>query len=139
MWEGGIHLTYRPLPSSNSFASRISSLPLNPYLREPSLEKKATESWGQESSLMSIQRGKDVSTWMERPIENHKVKAMWTSLVAQWLGIHLPIQGSQVRSLLWENPHALRKLSPWATATESALGTVLCKRSAGMQKPDHHN
>jgi len=63
-----------PLPSSNSFASRISSLPPNPYLREPSLEKKATKSWGQQNSLMSIQRGKDVSTWIERPIENHKLK-----------------------------------------------------------------
>ena len=27
-----------------------------------------------------------------------------TSLVAQWLRIHLPRQGTQVRSLVWEDP-----------------------------------
>ena len=28
----------------------------------------------------------------------------WTSLVAQWLRICLPMQGTQVRTLVWENP-----------------------------------
>ncbi|KAJ8792811.1 hypothetical protein J1605_003996 [Eschrichtius robustus] len=28
----------------------------------------------------------------------------WTSLVAQWLRIHLPMQGSQVRALVQEDP-----------------------------------
>ena len=27
-----------------------------------------------------------------------------TSLVAQWLRIHLPMQGTQVQSLVWEDP-----------------------------------
>ena len=27
-----------------------------------------------------------------------------TSLVAQWLGVHLPMQGTRVRSLVWEDP-----------------------------------
>ena len=27
-----------------------------------------------------------------------------TSLVAQWLRIHLPMQGTRVRSLFWEDP-----------------------------------
>ena len=27
----------------------------------------------------------------------------WTSLVVQWLRIHLPMQGTQVRSLLWKD------------------------------------
>lgn len=26
------------------------------------------------------------------------------SLVAQWGGVHLPVQGTQVRSLMWEDP-----------------------------------
>ena len=26
------------------------------------------------------------------------------SLVAQWLRIHLPMQGTRVRALVWENP-----------------------------------
>ena len=27
-----------------------------------------------------------------------------TSLVVQWLRIHLPMQGTRVRSLVWEDP-----------------------------------
>ena len=27
----------------------------------------------------------------------------WTSLMVQWMGIHLPIQGTQVQSLVWED------------------------------------
>ena len=26
------------------------------------------------------------------------------SLVAQWLRVHLPMQGTQIQSLVWENP-----------------------------------
>ena len=29
---------------------------------------------------------------------------MGTSLTAQWLRIRLPMQGTQIRSLVWENP-----------------------------------
>ena len=27
----------------------------------------------------------------------------WTSLVVQWMGIHLPIQGTSVQFLVWED------------------------------------
>ena len=37
---------------------------------------------------------------MEEPQEHAK----WASLVAQWLGICLPMQGTQVRALVWEDP-----------------------------------
>ena len=39
-----------------------------------------------------------------------------TSLVAQWMGVHLPVQGTQVWSLVWEDPTC------W-----------------GATKPTHHN
>ena len=29
---------------------------------------------------------------------------LWASLVAQWLGICLPMQGTRVRALVWEDP-----------------------------------
>ena len=29
---------------------------------------------------------------------------MGASLVAQWLRIHLPMQGTRVRALVWEDP-----------------------------------
>ena len=50
--------------------------------------------------------------------------ALGTSLVAQWLRICLPLQGTQVRALVpWcrKIPHAAEQLSPCATTTEPAL------------------
>ena len=40
------------------------------------------------------------------------------SLVAQWLRIHLPMQGTRVRALVRKIPRAAEQLSPCATATE---------------------
>ena len=41
-----------------------------------------------------------------------KKNQLGTSLVAQWLRIHLPIQGTWVRSLVQKIPHAAEQLSP---------------------------
>ena len=35
-----------------------------------------------------------------------------TSLVVQWLRIHLPMQGTWVQSLVWEDPTCLRVTKP---------------------------
>ena len=42
-------------------------------------------------------------------------------MVAQWLTIRLPVQGTWVRALIWEEPHAAEQLSPCATTTEPVL------------------
>ena len=34
----------------------------------------------------------------------YKNRGPWASLVAQWLRICLPMQGTQVRALVWEDP-----------------------------------
>ena len=44
-----------------------------------------------------------------------------TSLVAQWLRIRLPMQGTQVRALVREDPTCHGALSPCATTTEAML------------------
>ena len=33
-----------------------------------------------------------------------KIKNVGTSLVVQWLKIHLPMQGTRVQALVWEDP-----------------------------------
>ena len=33
-----------------------------------------------------------------------KISQFWASLVAQWLGVCLPVQGTWVRALVWEDP-----------------------------------
>ena len=34
------------------------------------------------------------------------------SLVAQWLGVHLPMRGTRVRALVWEDPTCRGATSP---------------------------
>ena len=36
--------------------------------------------------------------------EAKKNASLWASLVAQWLRILLPMQGTQVQALVWEDP-----------------------------------
>ena len=43
------------------------------------------------------------------------------SLVAQWLRIRLPMQGTRVRALAREDPTCCEQLSLCATTTEPAL------------------
>ena len=50
-----------------------------------------------------------------------KIKNSWASLVAQWLRICLPMQGTQVQALVWEDPTCHRATGPvshnyWACA-----------------------
>ena len=84
-----------------------------------------------------------------------------TSLVAQWLGICLPMQGTQVRPLVWEDPTCCGATKPvrhsyWLCALEPKshnywahvpqllkpmhLEPVLHnKGSHRNEKPMHHN
>ena len=47
--------------------------------------------------------------------------ALRTSLVAQWLRIRLPVQGTRVQSLVREDPTCTEQLSPCTTTTEPVL------------------
>ena len=70
------------------------------------------------------------------------------SLVAQWLRIHLPRQGTRVRALVWEDPTCRGATKPvchsyWAHMPQllkpARLELVLCnKRSHHNEKPAHH-
>ena len=54
------------------------------------------------------------------------------SLGVQWLGIHLPIQRTQVRSLMGKNPHATEQLRPCTTPAEPVSYS---QRSAAREWP----
>ena len=46
-----------------------------------------------------------VTGWHKRhPSNTGQKESEWASLVAQWLRIHLPMQGTRVRALVRENP-----------------------------------
>ena len=64
-----------------------------------------------------------------------------TLLVVQWLGIHLPMQGTWVQYLVWDDPTCGKATKPvshnyWA----STLEPMLCnKRSQRSEKPTWQN
>ena len=92
---------------------------------------------------------------------NHKYNIRGTSLVAQWLRICLPMQGTRVQALVREDPTCCRETKPmhhnyWACALEPTshnywtrvpqllkpvlLEPMLCnKRSHRSEKPSHRN
>ena len=59
-------------------------------------------------------------------------KGWGASLVAQWLRIHLPTQGTRVRALGRKIPHAVEQLSPCTTATEARVPRA---RAPQQEKP----
>ena len=63
------------------------------------------------------------------------------SLVVQWLRICLPMQGTRVRALVWEIPHAAEQLGPCVTTAEPArLEPVLHdKRGRDSERPAHRD
>ena len=84
----------------------------------------------------------------------------WTSLVAQWLRICLPMQRTRVRALVWEDPTCRGATKPvhhnyWACSLESmshncwarvpqllkpsCLEPVLCNKRSHRNKPAHRN
>ena len=69
----------------------------------------------------------------------HFKKALRASLVAQWLRICLPMQGTRVRALVWEDPTCHGATRPMATVTEPArLEPVLRnKRGRDSERPAH--
>ena len=64
-----------------------------------------------------------------------------TSLMVEWAGIHLPMQGTQVRSMVQRIPRAVGQLSPCTTTTEPERLEPMpwSKRSHTNEKPAHGN
>ena len=74
---------------------------------------------------------------------NNTVKKYWAraSLVAQWLRICLPMQGTGFKPWSGKIPHAAEQLALWATTTEPArLEPVLRnKRGRDNERPAHRD
>ena len=61
--------------------------------------------------------------------------------MAQWLRVSLPMQGTRVRALVWEDPTCCGATGPGATTTEPAcLEPVLRnKRGRDSERPAHRD
>ena len=98
----------------------------------------------EELSVRSVERAwlRVRQTWV-------RILALGTSLVARWLRIRLPMQGTRVWSLVREDPTCHGATKPvrhnyWACVTQllkpACLEPVLCnKRSHRNEKPMHRN
>ncbi|KAJ8780909.1 hypothetical protein J1605_000952 [Eschrichtius robustus] len=66
--------------------------------------------WAREPQLLSLRvwslcsATREATTLVLLFVSSFKSSPEGTSLVAQWLRIHLPMQGIQVRPLVWEDP-----------------------------------
>ena len=113
------------------------------------------------TKLKPKQRLESQESSVERHHSHREKIHLWTSLVAQWLRIHLPVQGTRVRALVREDPTCCGATKPvrhnyWACALEptshnywacmpqllkpACLEPVLHnKRSHHNEKPLHYN
>ena len=91
-------------------------------------------------NVLNTKYFKIIQNSITQKIFNIKMK-IGASLVAQWLRICLPMQGTRVRALVWKIPHAAERLGPWATITEPAgLEPVLRnKRGRDSERPAHRD
>ena len=65
------------------------------------------QSYSNQDSMVLAQKQKYRSVEQDRKPRDkpmHKKGSPWASLVAQWLRICLPMQGTRVRALVWEDP-----------------------------------
>ena len=82
-------------------------------------------------------------TWLQPISVSGRLKkpSSWTSLMAQWIQIHQPVQGSWVRSLVWKDSICRGATKPmhhnfWACTLEP----LLCnERSHHNEKPAYSN
>ena len=65
----------------------------------------------QETFNTDLEEQKSKQTEMNNTINEIK-NSLWASLVVQWLRICLPMQGTQVRALVWEDPTCRRATRP---------------------------
>ena len=61
----------------------------------------------------------------------------WTSLLVQQLRLHLPMQGTHIRSWSRKIPCATEQLSPWVITTEPALYRHFCAAREGIKVRSH--
>ena len=81
-------------------------------MREEQRRGRRGEKGGRHGGRGSSSQTKEISqteTWNNKYIVRNCVG---TSLVAKWLRIHLPMQGTRVRALVWEDPTYRRATKP---------------------------
>ena len=86
---------------------------------------------------------KNLHTIVRSSIMCNNLKWNRTSLMVQWIGVHLPCRGHRFDSWSRRIPHAMKLLSPRVTTTEPVLqnkGSHCNEKPMGWRvAPAHHN
>ena len=67
-----------------------------------------------------------------------KQSLFWTSLVAQWIRLVLPVRGAQAGCLAWEEPQASGQLRPCTTAAPARPGACAPQQEKPPQGHSPH-
>ena len=96
----------------------------SPFFKKINFLKPNNKETKKKKPHQPFKSGQIIQTYLQRRHSNgwwshEKVVNAGTSLVVQWLGIHLPKPGTWIQSLVQEDPMCLRAAKP--TTTEPAL------------------
>ena len=92
---------------------------INKMKRQPTEWKKIFASYGDNKELVSkIYKQLNIKKYKQL---NQKMGISLDSLVSQWIGICLPIQGHRFNPWSRKIPHAMEQLSPRTTTAEPVL------------------
>ena len=83
-----------------------------------------------EFPILSNRRGSVAFEWIKKGKKG-------ASLVAQWLGVHLPMRGTRFEPWSWKIPRATEQLGPCATTTEDALWSLWAMTSEACMRGAH--
>ena len=122
-------------------------------VRVQSLVRKQSAEWNEKQNDLLPLPFRWVKVFAHKTIyilqEHIQIKNSGTSLVEQWLRICLPVQGTQVWALVWEDPTCLGATKPvchncWTHVPQLLKPTCLepvlrNKRSHRNEKPAHRN
>ena len=96
----------RPI-TSNEIETVIKNLPTNKSPRTDGFTGKLYQTFREELTLILLKLFQKIAEGETLPNSFYGA-----SLVAQWLSIHLPTQGTRVQSLIWEDPTCLGATKP---------------------------
>ena len=120
-----------------------------PLLADPKKEKRLWSLWTPKTGNKARAKGNIclLFFFLECVLQ---CKYLGASLAVQWLRICLPMKGTQVWSLVWEDPtwHGANKANYWACVLEPGFHDYWClplgtavpnKKSHRSEKPAHHD
>ena len=86
------------------------------------------------------QSWRNQAPWLQSILQSYSNQnSMGASLVAQWLRIRLPMQGTRVQALVWEDPTCHGATKPTTTEPAHLEPVLRNKRGCDSERPAHRD